>query len=211
MGSFEWMELQTITSDISASRTRLSAARANKDNRLARMLEEEIAAAEKRRVELLAHITTHLADVPEGAARGAAMEASDPGRAAPAGDEKFEGKFNETEGEQPPLELVDRIVGTGTPLPASAPNPDSLEGGITVWDQLTPGDIERARNELDSRRAEMLARHAEELKTLDADQSQLDGLEQAIDGFLRRFNLASQAGAVVQLGDERESRAQSRA
>jgi hypothetical protein len=203
MGSFEWMELQSITGEISTSRTRLSAARAKKDHRLARMLEEEITAAEKRRDELLAHITTHLADVPEVAA----SENGDRGQDVAAREEKF----NEIEGEQPVLELVDRIVGTGAPLPASAPNADGLEGGFIVWDQLTPSDIERAKQELGSRRAEVLARQAEELRALDTDQSQLETLEQAIDAFLRKFNLPSPAAAVVQLGNERESRLQGRA
>jgi hypothetical protein len=57
-----------------------------------------------------------------------------------------------------------------------------------VWDQLTPVDIERAKSELDARRAEMLARHAEELKGLDIDQTQLEALEQAIGAFLQKFS-----------------------
>src|SRR5579872_6264705 len=61
MGSFEWMELQTLTSDINAARSRLTAARANKDNRLIRVLEVEITEAEARRDRLLASITTNLA------------------------------------------------------------------------------------------------------------------------------------------------------
>ena len=45
MSSYEWMELQTLTSDIAASRSRLVAARSAKDNRLARVLEQEIGEA----------------------------------------------------------------------------------------------------------------------------------------------------------------------
>ena len=55
MSSFEWMELQTLTSDITAARSRLAAARSRKDHRVIRVLEEEIAAAEARRARLLAH------------------------------------------------------------------------------------------------------------------------------------------------------------
>src|SRR5260370_25389094 len=65
MGSFEWMELQTLARDIDASRSRLATPRSNKDHRLARVLEAEITAAEARRDRLLAHITTHLAGPPE--------------------------------------------------------------------------------------------------------------------------------------------------
>ena len=77
-----------------------------------------------------------------------------------------------------------------------------------MWDQLTPNDIERAKNELGERRSETLARHAEELKELDADQSQLETLEQAIASFLRKFNLSSPESAVVKLDEERELRQQ---
>src|SRR3954451_6745397 len=33
---------------------------------------------------------------------------------------------------------------------------------VVAWNQLTPADVERAREELDRRRTEMLARHADE-------------------------------------------------
>src|SRR5512135_540731 len=67
MGSYEWMELQTLTSEIAASRSRLVAARSKRDHGRARALEEEIAAAELRRDRLLAYISTNLASVPENA------------------------------------------------------------------------------------------------------------------------------------------------
>ena len=74
-----------------------------------------------------------------------------------------------------------------------------------MWDQLKPSDIERAKQDLVTRRAEMLARHAEELRGLEADQAQLDGLEQAIAAFLQKFNAADGTG-VVKLDAERELR-----
>jgi hypothetical protein len=84
-----------------------------------------------------------------------------------------------------------------------------------VWDQLTPGDIENAKNELGARRAELLARHAEELRALDGDQTQLDTLAEAIELFARKFKLPSQTeapnAAVVTLEEERELRLQGRA
>ena len=84
-----------------------------------------------------------------------------------------------------------------------------------MWDQLTPGDIENAKNELAGRRAEMLARHAEELKSLDGDQAQLDTLVEAIELFARKFKLPAQTdapnAAVVALEEERELRLQGRA
>jgi len=112
----------------------------------------------------------------------------------------------EGDGEQPSAEIVDAPVGRGAAAAAAAAKADSLGGDIIVWNQLTPSDLARAKEELAERRAEILARHAEELKTFDADQNQLDGLEQAIDAFLSRFAQPAAEGAVVTLGEERESR-----
>jgi hypothetical protein len=77
MSSYEWMELQTLTSDIAASRSRLVAARSAKDNRLARVLEQEIGEAERRRDLLLANITDQVAgqDEPASSAEPGATEA----------------------------------------------------------------------------------------------------------------------------------------
>ena len=38
-----------------------------------------------------------------------------------------------------------------------------------MWEQLTPADIERAKQRLTAQRTETLSRHVEELKALDAD------------------------------------------
>jgi hypothetical protein len=220
MGSYEWMELQTLTSEIAASRSRLAAARKSKDHRRVRALEEEIAAAEGRRERLLAHITSNLVGGPEGtavAAGGAAAAATPketpaPAKAAAASergapDPPEPSAPDEVDLEQP-LDLVEPIAAGSVEPVAAAARADGGEGGITVWDQLTPNDIERARNELVSRRAEILARHAEELKALEADQSQLETLEQAIANFARKFNLAPGEGDVVKLDKERELRQQ---
>lgn len=73
-----------------------------------------------------------------------------------------------------------------------------------AWDQLTPGDIDRAKHDLGVRRAEMLARHAAELQGLEADQVELDTLERAIEAFAKKFA----KGAVVELEAERGLRQQ---
>jgi hypothetical protein len=70
-----------------------------------------------------------------------------------------------------------------------------------VWDQLTPGDLERAKNELVTRRAETLARHAEELRGLEAEQNQLETLEQAIEMFLQKMKGASTVVELRQQGN----------
>ncbi len=65
MSSFEWMELQTLTSDIDTARTRLQEARKRRDAGRIRALEDEITQAEKRRLQLVAHISTSIATAPE--------------------------------------------------------------------------------------------------------------------------------------------------
>ena len=210
MGSFEWMELQTLTSDINTSRSRLAQARSSKDHRLIRLLEAEIAAAEARRDRLLAHITTHLADDTEPAA-DIARKAADLGAPVPAAEKSAR---DDDAGEEPSRGRVDPPGESGAASAAPAREAGGVKGGSVVWDQLTRSDLERAQRELGVRRAEMLARHAEELKTLEADQSELEALEQAIAAFVRRFNPpATEAAAeasIVKLGEERELRVQGR-
>ncbi|HVC56071.1 MAG TPA: hypothetical protein VND95_08950 [Stellaceae bacterium] len=237
MSSFEWMELQTLTSEIAAARSRLAAARSKKDIGRSRALEEEIRAAEGRRDRLLAHISTNLATAAEPASLAAAKAGRRSAATAPdedaASDEaapepeaaELEAAELEAAGQelvapesvsqepvnqepvgQEPVgqEPVDRIVETAAAPPAPVPKADSVEGGIMAWDQLTPGDIDRAKHDLGVRRAEMLARHAAELQGLEADQVELDTLERAIEAFAKKFA----KGAVVELEAERGLRQQ---
>ena len=273
MGTYDWMELQTLTNDIAAARARLAAARATKDIGKARGLEEEIARAEAQRDRLLAHITTNLVTAPELAPKG--REKDEPtakGRekdAKPATDATIEPmapvaeieaaaaapadtsaaaviessaapeseisaadgvatpkdgaapEEDATPAEAAPPEALETpapepasveqpspepAVATGAAPPAPAPQAARAEGIENMsWDQLKPSDIERAKEDLVTRRAEMLARHAEELRGLEADQAELDGLEQAITAFLQKFNSPAGAG-VVKLDAERELR-----
>ena len=213
MSSYEWMELQTLTSDIAASRARLVAARSAKDNRLARVLEQEIGEAERRRDLLLANITDQVAgqDEPSSPAETGATEVVltlEPAEVVPE-DIVSQSEAPKQQALSPEPAAAELVAQHAAPLAART------EGGSTVWDQLTPGDIENAKIELAGRRAEMLARHAEELKGLDTDQAQLDTLAEAIELFARKFKLPAQAeapnAAVVTLEEERELRMQSRA
>ena len=94
----------------------------------------------------------------------------------------------------------------------AAPEPSRYEEpprrGPASWNQLTPGDVERAKRDLNQRRIETLARHAAELRALDADQEDIDALERAIEVFTRKFAVQPQpAGAeVVRLEPERGAR-----
>ena len=94
-------------------------------------------------------------------------------------------------------------------LSEPAPIADRLEGVADVWDQLTRADVERVKRELGLRRAELLSRHADELRALDAQQTEIDTLEQTIDAFARRFNIAG-AEVVVPFEGERNPRGQAR-
>lgn len=210
MSSYEWMELQTLTSDIAASRARLVAARSSKDNRLARVLEQEIGEAERRRDLLLANITNQVASPTDASPQTQAAAADAPptldsaAAAAPESDVADE-----------PTARPDETVAEVAVADAVAPQAVRTEGDSAVWDQLTPGDIQNAKTELAGRRAEMLARHAEELKALDVDQTQLDTLAEAIELFARKFKQPAQPDSsnadVVTLEQERELRMQGRA
>ena len=211
MSSFEWMELQTLTGDINAARARLGQARSSKDQRLIRALEAEIGAAESRRDRLLSHISTHLAGTPEPAAAAPAASSGDLADGAPAEEESAAADGN---GKGPPEAIAEAAAASAIPSSGTPGGVGNGEGGIVVWDQLTPSDLERAQSQIGARRAEMLARHAAELKTLEADRGQIDSLEEAVQAFLRRFNPAAVEAAsqpaIVKLGQERELRAQAR-
>jgi hypothetical protein len=215
MSSYEWMELQTLTSDIAASRARLVAARSARDNRLARVLEQEITEAERRRDQLLANITNQVASpadpspAPEGGTADPAL-LHEPGPTAPPDSGPSDPPVA-----APDQETVEVVVSHPVAPEPERQQPAGTEGGNAVWDQLTPGDIQNAKNELAGRRAEILARHAEELKAVDADQIQLDTLAEAIELFARKFKQPAQTETpnadVVALEQERELRMQGRA
>ena len=114
MSSFEWMELQTLTNDIDMSRSRLIEARKSGDQGRVGALEEEITRAEKRRVQLLAHISTNIVTAPEPAK---AKEGAGSGQAS---DAVAEAPQDRATGEQPPGETA------GAPEPA--PRPKAREG-----------------------------------------------------------------------------------
>ena len=184
MSSFEWAELQTLTTDIAAARSRLSAARLSHNGDLVRALEEEISAAEARRTNLRATITTDVVGAVEPARSPEAAEGAAPN--APG------------------------VVEEARPDEVNEPEQSIKSEGATVMsDQMIAIDaIERANRQLDARRAEILARHAEELRALDADQTEIDLMAQAMNAFLRKFNLAPAETSVVQFEDERDTRLQ---
>lgn len=201
MASSEWMELETLSQSIADSQGRLEAAKSVGSFELAQVIEKEIAAMEERRTQVLGH----LANVITGT--GEQKDNSEPAEGA-------QQEIAEAEPEKP--EVVDPANSRKTSLPEpdtnNGPEPSTYRNAAgrpgIVWNQLVQADVERAKRDLSARRAEMLARHAEELKTLDADKAEIDTLEQAIDGFLRKFSGLGGGGEVVPLKQQRPSRLQ---
>jgi hypothetical protein len=58
-----------------------------------------------------------------------------------------------------------------------------------MWTELTRADIERVKQQLQTRRSDMVARHAAELAALDAEETELTVLEEAIDSLVRKFGI----------------------
>jgi hypothetical protein len=210
MGSFEWMEVETLSSEITALEARLAAAKSRHNYGLVKVVKEQITAAHQRRARYLSHISTSVAESLdpsrpletsiEAQPEKEAIAAPDRPSAEPAEPVTQEVPEELAEPDQQNAELVGPIAISGV-APAHM---DTIEGAADLWDQLTPTHIERAKHELGNRRAEMLARHAEELKGLDIDQSEIDTLAQAIDAFAQKFNLPSAGSSVVRLNKERD-------
>jgi hypothetical protein len=208
MGSFEWMEVETLSSEITALEARLEAAKGRHNYGLVKAVKEQITAAHQRRARYLAHISTSVAESFEPSPpletsteaksrKGAIAEPDQPD--AEFADPDTPDVQEELEPDRPGAEPGDPIAPSGV-APADA---GAIDGAAESWVQLTPTHIERAKHELDFRRAEMLAKHAEELKVLDVDQSEIDTLAQAIDAFVEKFNLPAAASSAVRLDKAR--------
>jgi len=205
MGSSDWFELETLSGEIARSQTRLSAARKTQNHGLVKLLQREIAEAEKWRSRLLGHITTRLGSPDPAPAPQADHAAAWDVQV----DKAEEVQAEQAEAEQHGSEAVAEAPETGAALPDPAPCTDTIEGDTAVWDQLSRTDIERLKRELGSRRAEILARHAEELRDLEADQVEIDAFELAIDAFARKFKVAG-SEVVVPFEGDRGSRGAAR-
>jgi hypothetical protein len=184
MGSSDWFELETLNTEIAHSRTRLEAARKTKNHGYVKVLQREIAEAEKVRAQLLGNITTQLGSA--DSARHSVQPAASELQAHIA--EKAQ--VAETSGEQHSGEPVALILEAEAASSPPSPRSANTEGVTEVWDQLSRFDIERLKRELGTRRAEILSRHAQELKDLEADQAEIDTFEQTINAFARKFKLA---------------------
>ena len=68
-----------------------------------------------------------------------------------------------------------------------------------MWEQLTPKDIQYARERLAALRTETLSRHAEEIKRLDFEQAEIEAFERLAEDFAERHmnSAASQPTTTV--------------
>jgi hypothetical protein len=201
MDSFEWMELETLNSEIAHAQTRLAAARSAQNHRLVQLLQREIDETAERRDRVLANITQGLSPSRAGAPpRSSEAPAAAQDGQRPQAKPVKPAKHTAHSGSSAP----DPSAPGGSPPSRPAAATDTAthaEGVAAVWDRLTATDIEQAKRGLAQRRSELLARHAEELKALDAEQGEIDNFEQSIGAFARKFNLAG--AKVVALDAER--------
>jgi hypothetical protein len=56
-----------------------------------------------------------------------------------------------------------------------------------MWEQLTPMDIQYARERLVALRSVTLNRHAEEIKRLDIEQAEIEAFERLAEAFAHRY------------------------
>jgi hypothetical protein len=56
-----------------------------------------------------------------------------------------------------------------------------------MWEQLTPLDIQCARERLTALRTMTLSRHAEEIKRLDLEQGEIEAFERLAESFAQRY------------------------
>jgi hypothetical protein len=206
MGSFEWLELETLSREIADLEDRLGDAKSTKNHGLMRLLEKNLGDAKHRRERVLDAISRHMAS--SAAAPSGKKAAAAPDSQPTKGAAEVPATPDVVEETQAAVEPEPEVAVTDAASSAPVPFAEPIEGATTVWDQLTPDHIEQAKRELDRRRAETVARHAAELKALEADQDEIGALDRAIAAFTHKFSQRPEAAAeVVQLNQERGTRA----
>jgi hypothetical protein len=179
MSKLEWVELETLSTEVAHLQSRIEAARAARNYGKVRLLDREMAEVSERRSRVLAEITNGLTDGPPSGHQPTTILA----------------KEAESTGANPKKQSAPNVEApapTSPTSPAPALRTDPA-GDTTMWDKLTATDFERIKRGLATRRSEMLARHTEELKGLEAQQSEIDAIEKAIVAFTQKFKLASSA------------------
>jgi hypothetical protein len=207
MSSFDWLEFETLSREVTDLEDRLAGARSHRNHGLMRLLEQQLGDTRGRRERVLEVITRQTASTaakpgtrPRPSHKAATVVAADASE-SPEAEPAIPGEHEPAASEAPAP-----ISAAFAELPeAAAPEGAGPEGVNAVWDRLTPAQIEEARRELHRRRTEILARHAEELKALDGDEDEIEGLSRAIEAFTRKFGSGSGAGGEVVRLDEGRS------
>ena len=194
MSSFEWIELESLSLEISNAEARLAEALAGNLVHVAKDVETQIANAKARRERLVEAISQNAASlaISEGAA-GQMVEIGEHGLPELPADDVI------------PAEVISNPVTQADPTPV-APVGQTNDGAARLWEQLGSRVLARATQDLQLRRSAMLARHAEELKVLEAEQDEIEALEQAIAAFARKSARQPEGGDIVQLDEERDLR-----
>jgi hypothetical protein len=139
MGSFEWMEVETLSTEITALESRLAAAKSRHNYGLVKVVKEQIAAAQQRRARYLAHITTSLAESLEApAADEAAKETSSRQRAL---GQKNRGELAEPG--QPNLEPAEAEAPELVAEPATVEAPEEVAEPVTAEASEGPAEPEQ--------------------------------------------------------------------
>jgi hypothetical protein len=193
MSKFEWVELETLSSEVTHLQSRIDAARATKNYGMVRLLEQEMAEVSERRNRVLANITNGITDAP-------------PDGQQPTHFSTQEIRSNQSDENQQPAPEIEATTLSSLTAPDPA-LPADITGDNSMWDKLTAADLERVKRVLSKRRSEMLARHAEELETLEAEQTEIDKVEQAIAAFTQKFKLTVRAEVVPLQGERAPAQA----
>jgi hypothetical protein len=131
MSKFEWVQLETLSAEVTHLRSRIEAARGTKNYGLVQLLETDLAAAMERRSRVLADITAGLSN-----ASPAGMRPID----VPAQGRQLE----EPQGKQERAGSIETNV--LHKLPSSSAETPSAKGDLEVWDKLTAADLERVKS-----------------------------------------------------------------
>jgi len=67
--------------------------------------------------------------------------------------------------------------------------------GVPIWEELTPHQIQQARQHVAREREALRNRHAAELKELDAQQDEVDQLERLLAAFSKKHGGSEQSGS----------------
>lgn len=220
MSSFEWIELESLSLEISNAEARLAEASSRDFLHLVTDIETQIANAKARREHILESISRNTASIaitPDEHPEPNASVSDQTDRLPLTEDDRTQLNTQQNEDNfvgPHPVDAEPIGLGVAASDPSGSENdlPSMTaavpaEEAAAIWDRL-PAVLERARLDIERRRAEILARQAEELKALDDEHLEIEALERALEAFARRFGRRPESGQIVRLDEERGLRMQ---